>query len=92
MKRVTAGTTLLASSFSLLGAFGPRLDAREYFIDRDARGGLVISNQKPPPGSTIIRQRMLPDEADNDSPPAQQSDKASTDGDSRTSPKPDSIR
>ena len=44
----------------------PRVHSAEYYIYRDSKGVLVISNQKPPAGSQIIRQRTLPDEADNE--------------------------
>jgi hypothetical protein len=48
--------------FSLTGV----LLAGDYYIYRDSKGLLVISNQKPPAGSQIIRQRTLPDEAENE--------------------------
>ena len=62
------------SARSALGAFFllstltgvPLGHSGEYYIYRDVKDGLVISNQKPPPGSQIIRQRTFPDEADNE--------------------------
>ena len=41
----------------------PARSLAEYHIYRDAKGVLVISNQKPPEGSQIIGQRTLPAEA-----------------------------
>jgi hypothetical protein len=49
-------------AFSVTGV----LLAGDYYIYRDSKGLLVISNQKPPAGSQIIRQRTLPDEAENE--------------------------
>jgi hypothetical protein len=42
----------------------------DYFIYRDVKGVLVISNQKPPERSHIIRQESLPDEAESEPPKA----------------------
>ena len=38
----------------------------EYYIYRDPKGVLVISNQKPAPDSEIIKQRTLVDEAERE--------------------------
>ena len=46
-------------------AFTAQIHAGEYYIFQDAQGKLVISNQKPPAGSKIIKQRTLEDSADN---------------------------
>jgi len=40
--------------------------AGEYYIYRDSKGVLVISNQKPPPGSKIIKQQTLFDTAEGE--------------------------
>jgi hypothetical protein len=55
-----------ASAFCLLSTLAgvPATHSAEYYIYRDAKGVLVISNQKPPLGSELIRQRTLPDDAD----------------------------
>ena len=42
----------------------------DYFIYRDAKGVLVISNQKRPEDSHIIGQESLPDEAESEPPKA----------------------
>ena len=43
-------------------------NAAEYYIYRDPIGRLVISNQKPPLGSQIIRQRDFPETTDSQVP------------------------
>src|SRR5215470_5441952 len=64
-RRFIARTTLVAACICLLVGFtATRLHAGEYFIYQDAKGRLIISNQKPPPGSKIIKQQTLPDLAD----------------------------
>ena len=65
MKSIIARPTLVAVSICLLvGLTATRLHAGEYFIYQDAKGRLIISNQKPPPDSKIIKQQTLPDLAD----------------------------
>ena len=56
------------SAFFLLSTLAgvPATHSGEYYIYRDSKGILVISNQKPPPGSYVIRQRTLADEADHE--------------------------
>jgi len=72
MKSIIARATLVAVYICLLAGFtATRLHAGEYFIYRDSKGVLVISNQKPPPGSKIIKQQSLPDLADDESPQVQ---------------------
>ena len=44
----------------------PAIHSGEYYIYRDIKGVLVISNQKPPPGSKIIKQQSLPDLQDGE--------------------------
>ena len=51
-----------------------QVQAEEYYIYRNASGALVISNQQPPPGSTIIKQQNLPKTIDSDVPRVQQND------------------
>jgi len=49
----------------------PAIHSGEYYIYRDIKGVLVISNQKPPPGSKIIKQQSLPDVVETDNPQVQ---------------------
>jgi len=49
----------------------PATHSGEYYIYREPHGRLVISNQKPPPGSQIIRQRTLSDDRESVVPKAQ---------------------
>jgi hypothetical protein len=55
--------------FLLIGPGITQAICGEYFIYKDPKDVLVISNQKPPPGSTIIKQHNFPDFADADAPP-----------------------
>ena len=67
MKSIIARATLVAVCICLLVGFTTtRLHAVEYFIYQDAKGRLVISNQKPPPGSKIIKQQTLFDTAEGE--------------------------
>jgi len=67
MKSIVARTTLVAVWICLLVGFtATRLHAGEYFIYQDAKGRLIISNQKPPPGSKIIKQQTLFDTAESE--------------------------
>ena len=81
-------TTLsLAFCFSLFIGFA---QAADYYIYQDRDGKLVISNQKPPPGSKIIMQQTLPEDSDNETQTAQE--KVGVDpqlsGNSEASPNP----
>jgi len=51
------------SAFLLLSTLTgvPATESAEYYIYRHPDGRLVLSNQKPPPGSKIIKQQSLPD-------------------------------
>ena len=55
MKITTFEALIIAA---LLPAQG---QAEEHYIYKDAQGGIVISNQKPPAGSTILRKLDLPE-------------------------------
>jgi hypothetical protein len=71
IKHINAHTTLiliLAFTSLLLSVPVQQGNAAEYYIYRDSRGALVISNQKPPPGSQIIRQRDFPEAPDSQVP------------------------
>jgi hypothetical protein len=66
MKSIIASATLVAVCICLLVGFtATRLHSGEYFIYQDAKGRLIISNQKPP-GSKIIKQQTLPDTAEGE--------------------------
>ena len=54
--------------FALGAASGANAMAEEYYIYRDAKGGLVLSNQKPPAGSTIIKQITISEQRTDESP------------------------
>jgi len=71
IKSINAGIVVnIAFCFSLFFGFFMRAQgwAEEYYVYRDANGKLVISNQQPPPGSTIIKQQNLPETFDNEVP------------------------
>jgi len=46
----------------------PATHSAEYYIYRDPKGVLVISNQKPPPGSLILKYRNYPDAGESEAP------------------------
>jgi hypothetical protein len=59
-------THLLRFAFLFVGlAFITQSHAGEYYTYQDRDGKLVISNQKPPSGSKIIKQQTLLDLPDN---------------------------
>ena len=62
----------LAIFFALGMALTPRVSATEYYTYEDAAGKLVISNKKPPSGSTILKKQDLPDPADDANTPSQE--------------------
>jgi len=67
MKSIVARPILLASGlYLLIGFTATQAYSGEYFIYQDARGRLIISNQKAPPGSKIIKQQTLPDTAEGE--------------------------
>jgi hypothetical protein len=61
--------------FWLYLVLGPALpsmgQAEEYYTYRDSAAKLVISNQKPPPDSKIIKQQSLSDLAESENPQVQ---------------------
>ena len=57
MKISTIAALIFASLF-FLTAHG---QVEEHYIYKDPQGGLVISNQKPPAGSTVLRKLDLPE-------------------------------
>ena len=62
-------------------------NAAEYYIYQAPDGRLVVSNQKPPPGSKIIRQRDFPEENANQ-PEKPERDNVPSKGRAATAPKP----
>ena len=81
-RRFIARTTLVAACICLLVGFtATRLHAGEYFIYQDAKGRLIISNQKPPPGSKIIKQQTLPDTAEGETTLVQDGNESQPNGD-----------
>ena len=57
MKIITT-TALIFPSLFFLAILG---QAEEHYIYKDPQAGLVLSNQKPPAGSTILRKLDLPE-------------------------------
>jgi hypothetical protein len=69
MKSIIARAALVAVCICLLVGFtATRLHAGEYFIYQDSKGRLIISNQKPPPDSKMIKQQSLPDVVETENP------------------------
>ena len=67
MKSINLCSILLGFClYMLIGFVATASQAGEYYIYRDSKGVLVISNQKPPPGSKIIKQQSLPELAESD--------------------------
>ena len=53
--------TTAARIFAFLLFLAAHGQAEEHFIYKDAQGRLVISNQQPPAGSTVLRKFDLPE-------------------------------
>jgi hypothetical protein len=62
--------------------------ADDYYFYKGPKGGLVISNQKLPPGTTITKRSSFPDAPDNEAPQNQPSNKAQPNGPIESSPRP----
>jgi hypothetical protein len=74
MKSINLCSILLGFClYMLIGFMATEVQAGEYYIYRDSKGVLVISNQKPPPGSQIIKQQSLSDLAESENPQVQDS-------------------
>jgi hypothetical protein len=54
-------TTIAALIFASLFFLTAQGQSEEHYIYKDAQGKLVISNQQPPAGSTILRKLDLPE-------------------------------
>ena len=83
MKIITTAALIFASLF-FLTAHG---QAEEHYIYKDPQGGLVISNQKPPAGSTILRKLDLPEFREPQMQQVQESSKTRPTGKLESSPK-----
>jgi len=84
---------IIAFSFWVLIVISLTAQAQsvEYYIYRDSKGGLVLSNQKPPPGSEIIKQQNMPDLTDGETPQLEERNGQRPNGDAKT-PKPTQNR
>jgi hypothetical protein len=83
------GTNLhLASCFALLIGLAvvTQGQAEDYYFYEGRKGELVISNEKPPPGSKIIKR--LPGVTDKEAPQAQEPSKTPPTVQPKGSPKP----
>jgi hypothetical protein len=56
--KITTTAALICGSLFFLTTLG---QAEEHYIYKDPEGGLAISNQKSPAGSTILRKLDLPE-------------------------------
>ena len=91
LKRFMSRTTLkLTFCFYLFLGFTlpTKGQAGEYYIYQDPNGKLVISNQQPPPGSKVIKQQTLPEEADSTVQQPEEHNGAELNGPAEGSPKP----
>ena len=80
-------TTTVALIFALLFFLAVHGQAEDHFIYKDAQGGLVLSNQKPPAGSTILRKLDLPEFRESQMQQVQESSSTRSIGKSDGSPK-----
>jgi hypothetical protein len=80
-------TTIAALIIAALFFFTAPGQAEEHYIYKDPQGGLVISNQKPPAGSTILRKLDLPEFREAQMQQVQESSSARPTGKLESSPK-----
>ena len=80
-------STSVALKFAFLFILAPHSQAEEHYIYNDLKGGLVLSNQKPPAGSTIFRKLDLPEFRETQLQQLQESAGARSIGKSEASPK-----
>jgi hypothetical protein len=71
--RMTINFAFCFSLFLVL-TFPTQSQSEEYYIYRDPNGKLVISNNHPPPGSTIIKRQNLPELTDSQVQRSQEED------------------
>jgi hypothetical protein len=90
VKNINARAVLI---FLFLGlAVVTQAQAEDYYIYQTPNGALVISNQKPPPGSKITKRISFPDAPDNEAPQNQPTDKPQPNGPTERSPKPSKTK
>jgi hypothetical protein len=75
-------------SFFLGLAVVTQAQGEDYYIYHDPDGKLFISNQEPPPGSKIIKQRSWPEATDSETPQSQRPPNPQPNGPTEGSPKP----
>ncbi len=83
MKVITIAALIFASLLFLT----TQGQAEEHYIYKDPQGGLVISNQKPPAGSTILRKLDLPEFREPQIQQVQESSNTRPTGNLESSPK-----
>jgi hypothetical protein len=81
VKSINARTALI--SLFLGFAVVTQGQAENYYVYQTPKGGLVISNKEPPPGSKIIKQLNLPEDEQTLEPA-----KPQPNGQTEGSPKP----
>jgi hypothetical protein len=64
VKTVTKIGLVFCFSLLLGLAAAPQGQAEEHYIYKDPHGNLVISNQRPPAGSNVLRKIELPEATD----------------------------
>ena len=82
-------TTTASLIFACLFFLPTQGHAEEHYIYKDPQGGLVLSNQKPPAGSTILRKLDLPEYRDAQMQQVQESSSTRLTGKLEGSPKQD---
>ena len=82
-------STIAALIFSALFSLTAHGQAEEHYIYKDPQGGLVLSNQKPPAGSTILRKLDLPEFREAQIQQVQESSSAGSTNKLESSPKQD---
>ena len=84
--KITTTAALIFAFWCFLAVHG---QTEEHYIYKDAQGGLVISNQKPPAGSTILRKLDLPEFREAQMQQVQESSSARSTNKLEGSPKQD---
>ena len=84
--KITTTAALIFASLFFLTTHG---QAEEHYIYKDPQGRLVISNQKPPAGSTILRKLDLPEFREAQMQQVQESSSTRSTGKLEGSPKQD---
>jgi hypothetical protein len=82
--KITTTAALICGSLFFLTTHG---QAEEHYIYKDPQGGLVISNQKPPAGSNVLRTLDLPAFREPQLQQVQQSESTRSTGTLESSPK-----